>query len=322
MRNFCTCLLAGGLLTAVLFAADSDKVLARGLGFTVKKSELDSAYRFFVLSQAVSGWDVPALMEDYFRKQMLDELILEKIAASRATAGDRGQAYITAMEGYNDLRLQYVSDVPFVLRVQAMGMTTNAYRLHLQSKALTQQVLKRELRPKAKVKEVDILEFYNENAGLWKIPENADIQQIVFFKLDSASGRRLNPDERAAKQVSAAKVFAKARAGVDFTQLAREYSEDMATKNNGGKMQIVRGMVDPDLSDKVFSMRVNKVEMLDTEYAFHIIRVVKKNPASIRKLSQASGEIRQHLLMRNYIKAFPGYVSRLRQQAFVKLMRQ
>jgi len=322
MRKRFICLIVGCLIGVDSFAADSGKVVARGLGFTVKQSELDSAYRFFVLSQAVSGWDVPALMEDYFKKQILDELILEKIVASRATAGDRGQAYINAMEGYNDLRVQYVSDVPFVLRVQAMGMTTNAYRLHLQNKALTQQVLKRELRPKAKVKEVDILEFYNENAGLWKIPENADIQQIVFFKLDGASGRRLNPDERAAKQVSAARVFAKARAGVDFAQLAREYSEDMATKNNGGKMQVIRGLVDVDLSDKVFSMRVNKVEMLDTEFGFHIIRVMKKNPSSIRKLSQASGEIRQHLLMRNYIKAFPGYVSQLRQQAFVKLMYQ
>ena len=74
--------------------------------------------------------------------------------------------------------------------------------------------------------------------------------------------------------------------------------------------------------EKVFSMRINKVEMLDSEYGFHIIRVMKKNPASTRKLSEASAEIRQHLLMRNYIKALPGYVSQLRQQASVKLMHQ
>ena len=316
------CLLIGCLLGAGSFAADSDRVVARGLGFTIKQSELNSAYRFFVLSQAVSGWDVPALMEDYFKKQVLDGLVLEKIASTRATAGDRGQAYIRAMEGYNELRMQYVSEAPFVLKVQSMGMTTNAYRLHLQNKALTEQVLKRELKPQALVKEMDILEFYNENISLWKIPENSEIQQIIFFKLDGSSGRRLNPDERAAKQVAAAKVFAKARAGVDFAQLAREYSEDMTTKNDGGKMRIIRGLVDASLSEKVFSMRINKVEMLDSEYGFHIIRVMKKNPASTRKLSEASAEISQHLLMRNYIKALPGYVSQLRQQASVKLMHQ
>ena len=322
MREWYLCLLFGFLLAAGSFAANPEKVVARGLGFTIKQSELNSAYRFFVLSQAVSGWDVPVLMEDYFKKQVLDELVLEKIASTRATAGDRGQAYIRAMEGYSDLRLQYVSEAPFVLKVQSMGMTTNAYRLHLQNRALTQQVLKRELRPRARVKEVDILEFYSENIGLWRIPESADIQQIVFFKLDGPSGRRLNPDERAAKQVAAAKVFAKARAGVDFVQLAREYSEDMATKNAGGKMRVIQGLADASLSEKIFSMRVNKVEMLDTDYGFHIIRVMKKNSASTRKLSEVSGEIRQHLLMRNYIQALPGHVSLLRRQAAVKLMSQ
>tara|TARA_B100001123_G_scaffold265691_1_gene295816 strand:+ start:574 stop:1542 length:969 start_codon:yes stop_codon:yes gene_type:complete len=322
MRKLFLCLLAGCLLGADSFAEGSDKVVARGLGFTVKQSELDSAYRFFVLSQAVSGWDVPALMESYFMKQALDEIVLDKIASTRATAGDRGQAYIQATDGYNDLRLRYVSEAPFVLKIQSMGMTTNAYRLHLQKKALTQQVLKRELKPKALVRETDILEFYNENVELWKIPESADIQQIIFFKVDVSSGRRLNPDERAAKQIAAAKVFAKARAGVGFAQLAREYSEDMASKNNGGKMRVIRGLADESLSEKVFSMRVNKVEMLDSEYGFHIIRVSKKNPASMKKLSQASSEIRQHLLMRNYIKVFPEYVSQLRQQAYVKLMHQ
>ena len=184
MREWYLCLLFGFLFATGSFAANPEKVVARGLGFTIKQRELDSAYRFFVLSQAVSGWDVPALMEDYFTRKVLDELVLEKIASTRATPGDRGQAYIQAMEGYNDLRLQYVSDTPFVLKVQSMGMTTNAYRLHLQKKALTQQVLKRELKPQARVKEVDVLEFYNENTGLWKIPESAEIQQIIFFKMD------------------------------------------------------------------------------------------------------------------------------------------
>ena len=322
MRKFFLCLLGGCLVGADSFAADSDKVVARGLGFTVKQSELDSAYRLFVLSQAVSGWDVPALMEEFFRQQVLDELVLDKITSTRATAGDRGQAYISAMEGYNDLRLQYVSEVPFVLRVQAMGMTTNAYRLHLQNKALTQQVLKRELRPKALVKEIEVLEFYSDNSYLWKIPESADIQQITFYKLDISTGRRLNPDERAEKQVAAAKVFAKARAGVDFGQLAREYSEDMTTKNEGGKMIMVKGLVDASFSERVFSIRVNKVEMVDSEYGFHIIRMVKKSPATTRKLSEASADIRQHLLMRNYIKALPAYVSQLRRQAGVRLGRQ
>ena len=135
-----------------------------------------------------------------FRKQILDELVLEKITSSRATAGDRGQAYIQAMEGFNDLRLQYLSESSFALKIQSMGMTTNAYRLYMQKKALTQQVLKREMKSKTMVREVQIQEFYNENMDLWKVPESADVEHILLAKIDVSTGRRLNPDERAAKQ--------------------------------------------------------------------------------------------------------------------------
>ena len=318
MRDWYLCLLFSFLYTAGSFAANPDKVLARGLGFTVKQTELDLAYRQFVLFQAISGSDVPVAMEVFFRKQVLDGLVLDKITASRATAGDRGQAYIQAMEGYNNLRQQYLSESTFTLKVQSMGMTTNAYRLHLQNKALTQQVLKREMKSKTMVREVHIQEFYNENMELWKVPESAELEHILLSKIDVSTGRRLNPDERATKQALAAKVFAKARAGVDFGQLAKEYSEDLSTKNSGGKFQMIRGLADPQLAAKIFAMRINRVEMVSSEFGHHIVRVTKKNPAKTRKITEVSKDIREHLHGRNYMKALPTYVTQLRKQAAVR----
>ena len=320
MNKWHLCLSLGLLFgwSSFAVAATGGKIVARGLGFTVKQAELDSAYRQFVLSQAVSGSDVPTTMADFFRKQVLDELVLEKITFSRATAGDRGQAYIQAMEGYNDLRLQYLSESSFTLKIQSMGMTTNAYRLYMQNKALTQQVLKREMKSKTMVREVQIQEFYNENMDLWKVPESADVEHILLAKIDVSTGRRLNPDERAAKQAVAAKVFAKARAGVDFAQLAKEYSEDMTTKNSGGKFQMIRGLTDPKLATKVFAMRINRVEMVGSDFGHHIVRVTKKIPAKTKKISEVAKHIREHLHMRNYINALPGYVAQLRRQAVVR----
>ncbi len=300
-------------------AATGEKIIARGLGFAISQTELDSAYRHFVLSQAVFGSDVPTIMEKFFRKQVLDELILDKITSSRASAGDRGQAYIQAMESYNNLRLQHLSESSFTLKVESMGMTTNTYRLHLQNKALTQQVLKREMKSKTMVKEVQIQEFYNENMELWKVPESATVEHILLSKIDISTGRRLNPDERATKQALAAKVFAKARAGVDFVQLAKEYSEDLSTKNSGGKFQMIRGLADPQLAAQVFAMRINRVEMVGSEFGHHIVRVTKKSPAKTRKVSEMSKDIREHLHARNYMNALPTYVVQLRKQAAVRL---
>mgnify|MGYP001310024728 CR=1 FL=1 len=133
-----------------------------------------------------------------------------------------------------------------------------------------------------------------ENMDLWKVPESADVEHILLAKIDVSTGRRLNPDERAAKQAVAAKVFAKARAGVDFAQLAKEYSEDLTTKNSGGKLQMIRGLADPKLATKVFAMRINRVEMVSTEFGHHIARVTKKIPAKTKKISEVFASFEKH----------------------------
>ena len=303
----------------VIFAApaSSGKLVAKGLGFTVKQSELESAYRQFVLSQAVSGSVVPTEMEVFFRKQVLDELIIRNIAATRATAGDRGQAYIQSLDSYKDLRSYYISETAFILRIQSLGFTTNAYRLHLQNNALTQQVLKRELKSKTMVKDTEIEGYYNKNHSLWKVPAIAEVVHVLLAKVDLVTGRKLNPDERAFKQSVAAKVLRKARVGVSMKQLALEFSEDMSTKEIGGKLQIVQGSSSPVFERKVFALRPSQIEMVESDFGYHIVKVASVVPARTRKLPEVSREIRNHLHVKKYLSVLSDYVSLLRRQASV-----
>ena len=312
--------LALGLgLGGAMFAgpASSGKLVAKGLGFTVKQAELESAYRQFVLSQAVSGSVVPAEMEVFFRKQVLDELIIRNITATRATAGDRGQAYIQSLDSYKDLRRYYISETAFILRIQSLGFTTNAYRLHLQNNALTQQVLKRELKSKTMVKDTEIEEYYNKNHSLWKVPAVAEVVHVLLAKVDLVTGRKLNPDERASKQSVAAKVLRKARVGVSMKQLALEFSEDMSTKEIGGKLQIVQGSSDPIFERKVFALRRSQIEMVESNFGYHIVKAISVAPARTRKLSEVASEIRNHLHLQKYTSVLPDYVRLLHRQASV-----
>ena len=236
----------------------------------------------------------------------------------RANPADRAQAYIQAKDNYTILREQFASATAFSLKIEGMGMSTNAYRLFLQEQALTQEVLKRELKPQTMVKEVEVLEFYNENLALWKTPEYAEVEHVLLAKVDLATGRRLNPDERAAKQATAAKVQAKAVAGVNFPQLAKEFSEDLATKNDGGKLRLYRSVSDPKIAERVFSMRINVPELVESETGFHIIRVMKLEPAGAKKIGEVRAEIREHLYQKKINEKLPVYVKLLLGQARVK----
>ena len=82
---------------------------------------------------------------------------------------------------------------------------------------------------------------------------------------------------------------------------------------------MIRGLADPQLAAQIFAMRINRVEMVGSEFGHHIIRVTKKIPAKTRKVSEMSKDIREHLHARNYVNALPAYVVQLRKQAAVRM---
>ena len=100
-------------------ATGATKVVASGLGFNITQDELDGAFRRFVLSRAVNGVDVPLAMEPFFKKQLLEELILAKVTSLRANPADRAQAYIQAKDNYTILREQFASATALVSRSRA-----------------------------------------------------------------------------------------------------------------------------------------------------------------------------------------------------------
>jgi parvulin-like peptidyl-prolyl isomerase len=70
-------------------------------------------------------------------------------------------------------------------------------------------------------------------------------------------------------------------AGEDFAELAKEYSDDIASGLNGGDLGLVkRGIMVKPFEDAAFSLEVGQVSnLVQTVYGYHILRVDEKVPA-------------------------------------------
>ena len=322
MKDWHKCLLIAfsmGLAANISQAAAPIKIVATGIGVSITEAELEKACRVFVLTQASSGGEVPATFERVYRKRLLDDLVMNTLTALRATPTDKWQASQKAAENFKVQREQYVSPVAFELKVEATGLTLVEFKRQLEIEALATIVAKRELRATTAATEGDILKFYNDHNKQWRVPETATVAHVLLSKSDGATGRRLNPDERAAKQATAAKVLGKATAGVDFKQLAKEFSEDLSTKETGGKLVLARGASLPEVEKMVFTMQSNQVVLVESEVGYHVVKVIERKAAKVRKLSEVSNEIRTHLQGQKFIKQLPGYYDRLKKLAGVRL---
>jgi parvulin-like peptidyl-prolyl isomerase len=82
---------------------------------------------------------------------------------------------------------------------------------------------------------------------------------------------------------SAEEVLARLEGGEDFAFLAREYSEDVSTRERGGDMDFFpRGVMPLEVEDAAFSLEVGETsEIIQSQFGFHIVQVLEREEREI-----------------------------------------
>jgi len=86
-----------------------------------------------------------------------------------------------------------------------------------------------------------------------------------------------------ATREKAEEVLARLQGGEDFAFLAREYSEDVSSRERGGDMGIFpRGITPPEIEDKAFSLDVGEISgIIESDFGFHIVQVLERGEREI-----------------------------------------
>lgn len=133
----------------------------------------------------------------------------------------------------------------------------------------------------------DASDYYESNVEQFKSPQTVQARHILIKVDENATPEQV---EEARQRIE--DVHQMAVAGEDFAELAAEFSEG-PTKTKGGDLGTFRrqDMVKP-FSDKAFAMQAGEVsEPVRTQFGWHIIKVERVNPASVRSFDEARSEI-------------------------------
>ncbi len=104
--------------------------------------------------------------------------------------------------------------------------------------------------------------------------------------------------DAAAVRKQAESVLKEAQApGADFAALARKYSEDDASKASGGDLGFFgRGSMVKPFEDAAFGMAPGQIsELVQTDYGFHVIKMLEKRAAGQRPLAEVKDQIAEQL---------------------------
>ena len=140
------------------------------------------------------------------------------------------------------------------------------------------------MRAKINVPTADVERAYNNNIEQYSTPEQVRASHILI----KTEGK----DEAAAK-AKAEDVLKQAKAGADFAELAKKYSEDEGSAKNGGDLDYFgRGRMVPEFDQAVFAMQPGQIsDLVKTQYGYHIIKLIDKKTATTRPLQDVRQQI-------------------------------
>ncbi|HEY7284716.1 MAG TPA: SurA N-terminal domain-containing protein [Vicinamibacterales bacterium] len=144
------------------------------------------------------------------------------------------------------------------------------------------------LRAKVVVPAAEIERTYNANIEQYSTPEQVRASHILL---------KTEGKDDAAVKAKAEDILKQARAGADFAELAKKYSEDEASQKNGGDLDYFgRGRMVAEFDQAAFTLEPGKIsDLVKTQYGYHIIKVVDKRPAITRPLADVRQQIQDQL---------------------------
>ena len=106
----------------------------------------------------------------------------------------------------------------------------------------------------------------------------------------------------------------------DMKGILKEKAEDLALRGDSGEQWRTQDMLPPELSEKAFSMEIGTTsDVIETQYGFHIIKVIERQPAGRKGLLEVIPEIENTLLGEAVEEHYRVWLEELRKRYPVKI---
>jgi parvulin-like peptidyl-prolyl isomerase len=297
----------------------TNSIVAKAKGVTISRSQLDEALIGIKTGAAARGQNIPPEQVALLEKQILQRLIQVQLLNAKATDEDRAAGKEQTAKRIEELKKQAGSDEVFAARLKSIGLNENELMSKMTEELTAEGVLKREL--KVEVPDEDVKKFYDENPGRFEKPEMVKAAHVLLATMDLATRTDLSDEQKAAKKKIAEDVLKRARAGEDFAKLAKDYSEDTGSKENGGEYTFPRGQMAPEFEAAAFSMTTNQIsDIVTTQFGYHIIKTYEKIPAKKVEFDEVKTELKEALVGQEIQKQLPEYFEKLEKESDVQIL--
>jgi parvulin-like peptidyl-prolyl isomerase len=282
-------------------------------GDKISKAQLDEAFNKAVQMTGVNVADLTSeqKMEGY--RQILDELITEKLVSKAAAGVTVPQSEVDAQIA--KIKAQFPSEEDFSKQLANVGQSPEQLSEMIRKMLQQQQWLESQIANKTEVTDEEAKKFYEANKAEFEQPETVKASHILFRVNKDDSEEIVNKKLEQAKTAEA-----RAKKGEDFGALAKELSEEPGAKESAGDLGFFpKDRMVPEFASAAFSQKVGDIsDPVRTQFGWHIIKVTDKKAAGTLPYEEVKPQLIAFLKAKKQEEAAQTLLKSLRNSAQIE----
>jgi parvulin-like peptidyl-prolyl isomerase len=307
------------------------KIVARVNGIDLPNETLQRELFTFRFQSKKIGKEIEPNEEYKIARELLKSVVARELVVQKAKS-----LGIIITEKKIDLQLKSIEDeFPnhklFITALAFQHLSIASLKEKISRTLLEDELIRLEIAPQVKVSDKSVETYYSNNRARFTKPvlylmRHIHIKTITPTnkaedKLSQTKAERITKmiNEEAKKKIYS--ILKRVQLGENFIDLAKQFSEDEATKEKGGLL----GSLHPDSTIPEISKEMVKLKeeeysgVIQSEFGYHILKLDEIIPSQLIPFSETKSDIMNLLLKRETQKLFITYVENLGNNAKIEV---
>jgi len=265
------------------------EVVATVNGKDITRAQLQDIFNAAVQSTGMKVADLSTAQQLGGYTQLLNDLIDRQLLLGAASKEEVSNEDVE--EEIKKFKSQFPDEAIFDAQMKQAGMTPEKLQNDVREELKIRRWMESQIKA-PEVSDADAKSFYESNLKEFEQPETVKASHILFMVDADAPADVVKQKEEAAK-----KAATRAKAGEDFTALAKELSEEPGAKESGGDLGFFpKDRMVPEFANAAFAQKPNDIsEPVKTQFGWHVIKVTDKKAAGTVPFDEVDDQITSYL---------------------------
>ncbi|MBT3922483.1 MAG: hypothetical protein HOF21_07890 [Nitrospina sp.] len=306
-------------------------VVARVNGVPLTSKVLErELFAFRIRSQQmgreIKPGDEPTIGRELLKEIVGHELVVQKARSLGITITEENiESQIKSIED------QFPSHESFLTALAFQHMSFAALKNKIRRTLLEDELMRREIAPKVNVSDEETQKYYDENKSRFTKPVLYRLNHIHLATIKPSGEAEDEASQKKAKRLTKMineeakdkikSILKKVKAGENFSELAKRFSEDDASREQGGFLgDLHPDSTIPEIGKEMLKLKEGETSgIIQSQYGYHILKLDEIIPSQLIPFAETKTDIMNLLLKKKTRDLFTKYVEDLGNKAEIKV---